>query len=182
MKNFVKWSGFAVITVIILFSMAGCASIPEGAEEGTLAPDASSAVICFLQPTMMSGSGDITMWDGETPIGKIKGGLYMNVSYRAKPGVHYFLANRFNWSDAKIDVKANNVYFIKLNWAPNPIPYVNDFVILEVMSKDEGQEQFEKNDKTIVFSDDWRNSFKSSLSQEELAELRKNLDDAKKKK
>ena len=180
MKNTIRLLGITTIVAVIGFTMLACASIPKGAEESTLAPDASSAVVYFLQPTMRSGGGDIVIWDGENPVGKIDGGLYVNVAYRAKPGTHYFLANRFNWSNAKVDIRANNVYYIRLNWAPNPIPYANPFVILEVMKQSEGLEQFQKNEKTIAFTDAWRQEFKGGLSQKDLAEVRENLNAAKK--
>jgi hypothetical protein len=173
-------SVLAALAAVIGFTMLACASMPTGAEESTLTTDASNAVVYFLQPTMRSGSGDIAIWDGETPVGKMNGGLYMNVAYRAKPGTHYFLANRFNWSNAKVEIRANTAYYISLNWAPNPIPFANDFVILEVMSQEDGLEQFQKNEKTIAFTEDWRKEFKSSLSQEDLAEMRENLNTAKK--
>ncbi|GBU26506.1 hypothetical protein R84B8_00016 [Treponema sp. R8-4-B8] len=169
------------ITALIGFFMTACNSMPQGAEESKLAPDASSAVIYFIQPPVSSGAGDIVIWDGENPIGKIYGGLYRNVAYKAKPGTHYFMANRFNWSSLKLDVKANNAYYIKLNWTPNPIPYSNAFVILELLSRQEGQEMLKKNENNIAFTEDWRKEFKSSLSKDELAELRDNLNSARKK-
>jgi hypothetical protein len=180
MKNLVKLFGIITLVVVIGFAMLACASTPEGAEELTLTPDASSAVVYFLQPSVMSGGGEIAIWDGENPVGKIKGGLYRNVAYRAKPGIHYFMANRFNWSNVKVEIRANNVYYIKLNWAPNPIPFSNAFVILELMTQKDGLEQFRKNEKTITFTDSWREKFKSSLSEKNLAEMRENLNAARK--
>jgi hypothetical protein len=180
MKNLVKLVGIITLVVVIGFAMLACASTPEGAEESTLTPNASSAVVYFLQPSVMSGGGDITIWDGENPVGKIKGGLYRNVAYSVKPGIHYFMANRFNWSNVKVEIRANNVYYIRLNWAPNPIPFTNAFVILDLMTKDDGLEQFKKNEKTITFPDSWRKNFISNLSEKDLAEMRENLKDAKK--
>ena len=180
MKNTMRCLGFIVLSAVIGFTMLSCVSIPEGAEESTLTPDASNALVYFLQPTMMSGGGDIVIWDGENPVGKINGALYMNVAYRVRPGTHYFMANRFNWSSVKVEIRANNIYYIKLNWAPNPIPFANDFVILDLLTQNDGLEQFKKNEKTIAFTDDWRKGFISSLSKEDLAEMSKNLDDAKK--
>ena len=180
MKNLVKLVGIITLVVVIGFTMLACASTPEGAEESTLTPDASSAVVYFLQPSVMSGGGEIAIWDGENPVGKIKGGLYMNVAYKARPGNHYFMANRFNWSNVKVEIRANNVYYIKLNWAPNPIPFANAFVILELMTQEDGLEQFRKNEKTITFTDSWREKFKSSLSEKDLAEMRENLNAARK--
>jgi hypothetical protein len=180
MKNFYKHLGFIAIAAVIGFTMLACASIPKGAEESTLAPDASNAVVYFLQPAMSSGGGEITIWDGENPVGKIKSSLYMNVAYKARPGTHYFMANRFNWSSTRVQIRANNSYYIRLNWAPNPIPYANPIIILEVMKQNEGLEQFQKNEKTIVFTDDWRQEFKGGLSQKDLAEVREKLNAAKK--
>jgi len=168
------------LATVIGFTMLACASTPKGAKETTLTPDASNAVVYFLQPSMRSGGGEIVIWDGENPVGKIKGALYRNVAYRVKPGTHYFMANRFNWSNVKVEIRANNVYYIRLNWAPNPIPYANPFVVLQLMSQKDGLEQFKKNEKTIAFTDDWRKEFKNSLSQKDLAEMRKNLNAAKK--
>ena len=168
------------LAAVIGFTMLACTSLPEGAEESTLTPDASNAVVYFLQPRLRSGAGDIVIWDGETPVGKMDGGLYMNVAYKAKPGTHYFLANRFNWSNAKVDIRANNVYYISLNWAPNPIPFSSSFIILEVMTQKDGIEQFQNNEETIAFTDEWRNEYKSSLSEKDLAELRENLSAARK--
>jgi len=168
------------ISAVIGFTMLACVSMPKGAEESTLTPDASNAVVYFLQPTMMSGGGEITIWDGENPVGKIDGRLYMNVAYRAKPGTHYFMANRFNWSSVRVQIRANNVYYIRLNWAPNPVPFADVFVILESMAQKDGLEQFKKNEKTIAFTEDWRKEFKNSLSQKDLAELRENLNAARK--
>ena len=167
------------LAAVIGFTMLACASIPKGAEESTLTPDASSAVVYFLQPSMMSG-GDIVIWDGENPVGKINGAWYRNVAYSAKPGTHYFMANRFNWSSVKVEIRANNIYYIKLNWAPNPIPFANDFVILDLLTQNDGLEQFKKNEKTIAFTENWRRDFKNSLSREDLAELRENLSAARK--
>ena len=178
MKKLVKLAGIIVLVAVIGFTTA-CASIPKGAEESDLAPDASSAVIYFLQPTWMSSGGDIIIWDGENPVGKIPGGLYMNVAYKARPGTHYFMAKRFNWSSVRVDVSANNVYYINLGWAPNPIPFSNAFVILDVMTQADGLEQFNKNEKTIVFTEAWREEFKSSLSEAALAEMRENLNAAR---
>jgi hypothetical protein len=180
MKNLVKLVGIITFVVVIGFAMLACASVPEGAEESTLTPDATSAVVYFLQPAVSDGSGQITIWDGENPVGKIHGGLYRNVAYRAKPGIHYFMANRFNWSNVKVEIRANNVYYIKLNWAPNPIPFANAFVNLDLMTKEDGLEQFKKNESTITFTDSWRENFKSSLSEKDLAEVRENLNDARK--
>jgi hypothetical protein len=163
-----------------MFTMLACASVPKGAEESKLTPNASSAVVYFLQPYWMSSSGDITIWDGENPVGKIKGGLYRNVAYRAAPGTHYFLASRFNWSSVRVDIRANNVYYIKLGWAPNPIPFANAFAILELMTQKDGLEQFQKNEKTITFSEDWRKEFKSKLSEKEIADMRDALREARK--
>jgi len=179
MKNVIKLLGIIAFVAIIGFSMSACASMPEGAVESTLTPDASSAVVYFLQPAMPSGGGDIIIWDGENPVGKIKGSLYVNVAYKVKPGTHYFMANRFNWSKMKVEIRANNVYYIKLKWAPNPVPFSDVFVILELMTKADGQEQFKENEKTITFTDDWRKEFKSSLSEEEIADMRKNLNEAR---
>jgi len=178
MKNTMRCLGFTALAAVIGFTMLACASIPKGAEESTLTPDASSAVVYFLQPSIMSG-GDIVIWDGENPVGKINGAWYRNVAYSAKPGTHYFMANRFNWSSVKVEIKADDVYYIKLNWAPNPIPFADDFVILDSMTQEDGLEQFNKNEKTIAFTEDWRKEFINSLSKEDLAEMRKNLDDAK---
>jgi hypothetical protein len=185
MKNFTKLKAVRMMSGIIAlavigFTMLACASVPPGAEESTLVPDASNAVVYFLQPTIMGGGGEIAIWDGETPVGKIKGGLYRNVAYKVRPGTHYFMANRFNWSHVKVDARANNTYYIKLNWAPNPIPFANVFVILDLMTQNDGLEQFKKNEKTIAFTEDWRKEYKNSLSPEDLAEVRKNLADARK--
>jgi len=175
MKNLVKLVGIIALAGVIGFAMLACTSIPKGAEESTLTRDASSAVVYFLQSSVMSGGGEITIWDGENPVGKIKGGLYRNVAYRARPGTHYFMANRFNWSNVKVEIRANNVYYIRLNWAPNPIPFANPFVILELMTQANGLEQFRKNEKTISFTDAWRKEFLSSLSKDDLAKMRENL-------
>ena len=175
MRKLVKLAGIIALATVIGFAMLACASTPKGAEESTLTPDASSAVVYFLQPSVMSGGGDIAIWDGENPVGKISGGLYRNVAYRARPGIHYFMANRFNWSNVKVDIRANNVYYIKLNWAPNPIPFTNAYVILDLMTRNDGLEQFKKNEKTIAFTDDWRKEYKSNLSEKDLAEMRENL-------
>jgi len=180
MKNTIRLLGIIALVAVIGFTMLACASMPQGAEESTLTPDASSAVVYFIQPSVTSGGGEIVIWDGENPVGKIDGRLYVNVAYRAKPGTHYFLANRFNWGNAKVEVKANTVYYLRLNWAPNPIPYANPFVILEALPQEDGLEQFKKNDKTIVFTEDWRKEFTGSLSQKDLAEVRENLNAAKK--
>jgi len=180
MKNMVKLAGIIALAGVIGFAMLACASVPKGAEESTLTRDASSAVVYFLQPSVMSGGGEITIWDGENPVGKIKGGLYRNVAYRARPGTHYFMANRFNWSNVKVEIRANNVYYIKLNWAPNPIPFSNAFVKLELMTQADGLELFKKNEKTIAFTDAWRKEFISNLSKDDLAEMQKNLTAARK--
>jgi hypothetical protein len=180
MKNLVKLVGIITLVVVIGFAMLACASTPEGAEELTLTPDASSAVVYFLQPSVTSGGGEITIWDGENPVGKINGGLYMNVAYRVTPGTHYFMANRFNWSNVKVEIRANNVYYIRLNWAPNPIPFANAFVILDLLTQEDGLAQFKKNEKAITFTDSWRETFISSLSEKDLAEVRENLNEAKK--
>ena len=180
MKNTMRCLGFISLVAAAGFTMLACASMPKGAEESTLAPDASNAVVYFIQPSLTSSGGEIAIWDGENPVGEIDARLYVNVAYRAKPGTHYFLANRFNWSNAKVEIRANNVYYIRLNWAPNPIPFANPFVILEVMSQEDGLEQSQKNDKTIAFTEDWRNEYKSSLSEEDLAEMRESLNAAKK--
>jgi len=180
MKNLLKLAGIIALAGVIGFAMLACASIPKGAEEVTLTPNASSAVVYFLQPSVMSGWGDITIWDGDIPVGKINGGLYKNIAYRAKPGTHYFMANRFNWSNVKVEIRANNVYYIKLNWAPNPIPYANAFVILDLMTKADGLEQFMKNEKAIAFTDDWRKEFMRNLSKDDLAKMQENLKAARK--
>ena len=178
--NALQSKAITALAAVIGFAMLACASTPKGAEKSTLTPDASNAVVYFLQPTMMSGGGEIVIWDGENPVGKIDGRLYMNVAYRARPGTHYFMANRFNWSNVKVEIRANNVYYIKLNWAPNPIPYANPFVNLELMTQRNGLEQFKKNEKTIAFTEDWRKEFKNSLSQRDLAKMRENLNNARK--
>ena len=177
MKNLLKFLGIVVLVSAIGFSMSSCASSPpRGSEVSTLAPDASSAVVYFLQPSRMHGGGDIIIWDGENPVGKIPGGLYRNVAYRARPGTHYFLANRFNWSHVRVDVRANNTYYIRLNWAPNPVPFArNAFVILEVMSQEDGLAQFNRNQRSIAFSDAWREEYKNSLSQAYLGQLNENI-------
>jgi hypothetical protein len=193
MKNIVKLVGnlnrarsakvpllIIVIVTAIGFTMLTCVSMPEGSIESTLKPDASSAIIYFLQPSVLTGGGDLTIWDGENPVSNMYAGLYRNVSYRAMPGTHYFLGKRFNWSNAKIEVRANNIYYIRLNWAPNPIPYANNMIILEIMSQKDGLEQYQKNDKTITFTEEWRKDFKNKMSKEDLAELRKNLSEARK--
>jgi len=169
----------AALAAAIGFSMAACASVPTGAEEATLTPDDSSAVVYFLQPNTRMGGGNIAIWDGENPVGEINGGLDRNIAYRAEPGTHYFMAKRFNWSKAEVEIQANNVYYISLNWAPNPLPFANAFVILELLTQNDGQQQFRKNGKTITFTDDWRNTYKSSLSKEDLAGMRETLNDTK---
>jgi hypothetical protein len=187
MKKTLKLSGILIrrlcavtLAAVIGFLMTACASVPDGAEESTLTPDDSSAIVYFLQPSMLSGGGDIVIWDGESPVGKIYGGLNRNVACRAEPGAHCFMANRFNWSTVKVEIQANNVYYISLNWAPNPLPFTNAFVILELKTQKDGQEQFMKNEKTIAFTDDWRKEFINSLSKEDLAKMRESLNDAKK--
>jgi len=175
-KTILRIVGIIALAAVIGFSMTACASTSaEGAAESDLTPNASSAIVYFVQPTMRSASGDIIIWDGETPVGKIKGGFYGNVAYRARPGAHTFMSNRFNWSKVTVQVRANTVYYIKLDWAPNPVPFSNDFALLSVMTTAEGQELSKKNKKSLAFSDDWRAKFKSSLSPEYLAEMRKNL-------
>jgi len=163
------------LVAVIGLSMASCSSMPAGAEKSTLTPDASSAVVYFLQPYWRYGSADLAIFDGENPVGKINSGLYRNVAYKAKPGTHVFIAKRFNWSKVRLEIKANNVYYIKLGWAPNPIPFSDGFVILEVLSQKIGQEEFKKNERSIAFTDAWRTKYKSSLPAKYLAELRENL-------
>ena len=180
MKNLVKLLSIIALVTVIGFTMLACASTPKGSETSTLTPDASSAIVYFLQPSRMHGGGDIVIWDGENPVGKIAGGLYRNVAYRARPGTHYFMAKRFNWSNARVEVRANTVYYIRLNWAPNPIPFSRSpFVILEVMTQEDGAAQFKRNEKTITFTDAWREDFKGSLSQAALDDMRNNLNAAR---
>jgi len=179
MKNFYKHLGIIALAAVTGFTMLACVSMPKGAEESTLAPDASNAVVYFIQPPMRSGAGDITIWDGENPVGKINGALDMNVAYRVRPGTHYFLANRFNWSYVRVEIRANTSYYIRLNWAPNPIPFADEFIMMELLTPNDGAEQLKRNEKTIAFTEDWRTEYKGGLSEKDLAELRENLSDAR---
>jgi len=168
------------LAAVIGLSMAACASTPKGAEESEpLAPDGSSAVIYFLQPTFRDGKRDVHIWDSENPIGYMKASAWVSVAYRAKPGTHYLMVKRFNWSKVKLDVRANNTYYFLLDDITNPIPFQPNFIKLRQMTREEGQEEFQK--RTIItFSDNWRKEFKSGLSEEFMAEVRKELVEAKK--
>jgi len=168
------------LAAVVGFSMAACASTPKGAQESEpLAPDGSSGVIYFLQPTMRSGKADVHLWDSETPIGHIKGSAWVSVAYRVRPGTHYLMVKRFNWSKVKLDVRANNTYYFLLDDIINPIPFSKPFIKLQPMPREEGQQEFQKR-QIITFSDDWRKEFKSGLSEEFMAEVRAQVAEARK--
>jgi len=164
----------------VIVSMAACAGTPKGAQESEpLAPNASSAVVYFLQPTMRSGQGDVYLWDSENPIAFIKGSAWVSVAYRVRPGTHYFMVKRFNWSAVKVDIRANNTYYYLLDDIINPIPFAKPFIKLRLMTQAEGQEEFQKR-KIVTFSEEWRKEYKSGLTEELMTEVRNELVEAKK--
>jgi len=99
-----------VLLLVVVTLGAGCSSSVMQPAEFTLRPDANSAVVNFLRPSILGINFKFGIWDRENFVGLLTARNY--VQYRAKPGSHFFMASAENWSGIKADLRAGKNYYI----------------------------------------------------------------------
>lgn len=167
-----------VLLTVLVFGMAvlsACASTAYTTLERADLPDNKSAIVYFI-----GNSNCGAVWDGEVPVGDF---LYttprqQNMQWITTPGIHYFMANTFNWITMKANLEPNKSYYVKIETIPNPLPFGRNFIALRVLTPDDG-EKWLKQAKIISFTEEWRNDYaKGKESKEAQEQLQKAKSDA----
>jgi hypothetical protein len=106
------------IGVVMCVALLGaCASMTMQKASLVSAPQANTALVTFVRPSIFMGDGvSVDIWDGERFVGVLGAGTL--VQYEAEPGEHLFLANAENWSYTTANLLPGRRYFVKANIFP----------------------------------------------------------------
>jgi hypothetical protein len=134
-----------VITSILVLSAIGCATVVEQPVRQYAQPSDSDAVVYFFRSHQVFGVLSVfNIYEGEKKIGALKDSSYF--FHRATPGTHTYRATQWGETTITVDLKANNVYYIKAY----PSPSSGKALMLEIPS-DEGAREVQQ--YTYVTSD-----------------------------